>query len=180
MGAVGLFFLLPFLPRLPFKVGHLVKLSGELGIVDSITTYHTTLRRLDGIIIFIPNALLMAGKIVNYHDTPERRISLDIEAGFDCDLDLLKTQLLRIMRSDERVLDAPTQPIVVVTRVDASGAKLSGFCWVENKHWFAARSDMWIALLDAIQADDKLSLSRPEQDVYLPEANLHNNRQGSA
>jgi len=167
IAAVGLFFLLPFLPRLPFKVGHLVKLSGELGVVDSITTYHTMLRSLDGNIIFIPNALLMAGKIINYHDTPERRITLDVEAGFDCDLDLLKAQMATIMQSDERVLDAPTKPMVVVTRVDASGAKVCGFCWVENKHWFAACSDMWIALLDAIQADDKLSLSRPERDVYL-------------
>ncbi len=169
VGAVGLFFILPFLPRLPFKVGHLVKLSGELGVVDSITTYHTMVRKLDGTIVFVPNALLMAGKIINYHDTPERRITLDVEAGYDCDLDLFKAQLMQIMQADERVLDKPISPMVVVTGVDARGAKISGFCWVGNKHWFAARSDLWTALLEAVQANDRLSLSRPEQDVYVIE-----------
>lgn len=167
MGAVGLFFLVPFLPRLPFKIGHLVELSGELGRVDGITTFHTMLRKLDGTMVFIPNALLMAGKIINYHDTPERRIKLGIEAGFDSDLDFLKVQLMKIMQADKRVLDTPISPVVLITDADASGAKVSAFCWVKNADWLSARSDLWAALLKMIQEHEQISLSRSEQDVYV-------------
>lgn len=167
VGAVGAFFLMPFLPRLPFKIGHMVKLSGELGIVDSITSYHTTLRKLDGTIVFVPNAILMAGKIINYHDTPERRITLSMETGYDSDLDFLKTQLMAIMLADKRVLDAPSPPMVVTTGADASGAKISAFCWVNNQDWLSARSDLWEAFLNIFQQNKQLSLSRPEQDVYV-------------
>ena len=52
--AVVIFFLLPFLPRLPFKIGQMVEIRGVLGTVDSITTYHTTIRKFDGTIVFIP------------------------------------------------------------------------------------------------------------------------------
>ena len=174
IGAVVVFFIVPFLPRLPFKTGHLVEVGGVMGVVDGISTYHTTLRKLDGTVVFIPNALLMAGKILNYHDTPERRIMLDVEAGIDTDLDLLKAQMLEIMRADERVLDKPAPPFVMVTGADASGAKVSGFCWVKNKDWFGARSDLWIAVLDAFRRHDQLSLSRPEQDVYVIEEKTEN------
>jgi len=172
IGAVAVFFMVPFLPRLPFKTGHLVELSGELGIVNSITTYHTTLRKLDGTIVFIPNALIMAGKIVNYLDTPERRISLEMEVGIESDLTLLKAHLIKIMQSDPRVLASPTTPLVMITGADASGAKISAFCWVKNKDWFATRGDLWVAVLALFAAHDSLSLSRPEQDVYVKDVIL--------
>lgn len=174
VSAVGMFFLVPFLPRLPFKTGHMVELSGELGVVDSITTYHTTLRKLDGNIVFIPNAILMAAKITNYHDTPERRISMEMAVGFDSDLGFLKTQLMAVMQADECVLDAPTPPMVVITGADASGAKISAFCWVKNSDWFTTRGDSWIALLALFQENDQISLSRPEQDVYMIDGNSGN------
>ncbi len=167
ISAVAVFFLVPFLPRLPFKTGHLVQLSGEMGVVDGISTYHTTLRKLDGTIAFIPNALLMAGKIINYHDTPERRISLELESGFDTDLDLLKARLLEIMQAEGRVLSEPSPPWVVITGVDARGAQLSAFCWVKNADWFTTRSDLWEAVLAMVRSTDGVSLSRSEQDIYL-------------
>lgn len=86
IGAVIIFFLVPFLPRLPLKIGHMVETNGVLGIVHAITTFHTIIRKSDGCMTFIPNALVMTSKIVNYHDSPYRRIEIKLNLRPDSNI----------------------------------------------------------------------------------------------
>jgi small conductance mechanosensitive channel len=166
IGAVVAFFLVPFLPKLPFVIGNMVEISGVLGIVDSISTFHTTLRTLDGNIVFIPNALLMASRIVNYHQTPNRRIELNVSVGVDCDLELCKKFLFEIMSADDRVLVDPA-PMVYVLDANATGVEMVGFCWVGNDDWFTTRSDLWMLVVDKFQNDPAVNLSLNKQEVLL-------------
>lgn len=166
VGAVIAFFLVPFLPKLPFVIGNMVEISGVLGIVNSISTFHTTLRTLDGNNVYIPNALLMASRIVNYHQTPNRRIELKLSVGVDCDLGLSKQFLLEIMCADDRVLSDPA-PAVFVTDANAAGVEMLGLCWVVNDAWFPARSDLWLLVVDKFQNDPAVNLSLDKQEVLL-------------
>lgn len=166
IGSVLAFFLVPFLPKLPFVIGNMVKIGGELGIVDSISTFHTTLRTLDGNVVFIPNALLMASRIVNYHQTPNRRIELNMSVGVDCDLQLCKKFLNVIMGADDRVLSDPA-PMVYILDANAAGVNMVGFCWVGNDDWFSTRSDLWLQVVDKFQNDPAVNLSFDKQEVLL-------------
>lgn len=166
IGAVVAFFLVPFLPKLPFVVGHMVEINGVIGIVDSISTFHTQLRTFDGNIVFIPNALVMASRIINYHQTPNRRIQLQLSVGVDCDLARCQQALLEIMQSDGRVLPDPA-PVVFVMNANAAGVEMTGYCWVENNYWLAARSDLWMSAVDRFQHDPAIELSLDKQEVLL-------------
>lgn len=166
IGAVIAFFLVPFLPKLPFVIGNMVEVSGVLGIVDSISTFHTTLKTLDGNIVYIPNALLMASRIVNYHQTPNRRVELNVSVGIDSDLELSKKFLFEIMSADERVLSDPA-PMVYVLDANAAGVEMVGFCWVGNNDWFPTRSDLWLKFVDKFQNDPAVNLSLDKQEVLL-------------
>lgn len=166
IGAVLAFFLIPFLPKLPFVIGNMVEINGVIGIVDSITTFHTQLRTFDGNIVFIPNALVMASRIINYHHTPNRRIQLQMSVGVDCDLGRCQQVLLEIMQSDDRVLSDPA-PVVFVMNANAAGVEMTGYCWVENNHWLAARSDLWISAVDRFQHDPAIELSLDKQEILL-------------
>ena len=166
IGSVLAFFLVPFLPKLPFVIGNMIEVSGVLGIVDSISTFHTTLRTLDGNVVFIPNAMLMASRIVNYHQTPNRRIKLKMSVGVDCDLELCKKFLNEIMSADDRVLSDPV-PMVYVLDANAAGVNMVGFCWVGNDDWFSTRSDLWLRVVDEFQNDPAVTLSLDKQEVLL-------------
>lgn len=168
-GAVVVFFLVPFFPRLPFKIGHMIESNGVLGFVDNISTFHTTVRQFDGTMAFIPNPLVMASKILNYHDVPERRIEIKLSVNTDCDLHAAKALILRIMNEDERVLDNPALPMAYVVNVEASGTDILAFCWVLNADWFPARSDIWMNIVDAFAEDDRVTMSLPQQEVFLVE-----------
>jgi small conductance mechanosensitive channel len=168
--AVLAYFLAPFFPRLPFTLGQMIEANGELGFVDSISQFHTTIRRLDGTIVFVPNPLLLASKILNYHMTPNRRIELNLSVNNDSDLKETMAAFLRLMRADERVLEEPA-PSVYVVNATAAGLDLFATCWVANADWFRARSDLWLQLVDAFLKDDRLSMSLPQQEVFVMKDN---------
>jgi len=165
--AVVIFFLVPFLPRLPFKIGHMIESNGVLGFVDNISTFHTTIRKLDGTMAFIPNALVMATKILNYNDLPERRIDINLSVNTDCDLREAKALILRVMKEEERVLESPASPQAFIVKATASGVDIMAFCWVSNANWFAARSDLWLNIVDAFAANEQVTLSLPQQELFL-------------
>lgn len=165
--AMIIYFLVPFFPRLPFKIGHMVEIGGILGIVDSISNFHTTVRKLDGTMVFIPNPVVLSSKISNYHDTPTRRIEIQLNVNNDSDLEETKSLFLRLMSEDERVLEEPSPPAAFVVSANASGVDMLAFCWVKNEDWFSTRSDLWLKLVDAFLKDDRLSMSLPQQEVHV-------------
>ena len=166
--SVVIFFILPFLPRLPFKIGHMVEINGILGTVDNISTYHTTIRKFDGTMVFIPNTSVMGGNIMNYHDIPERRIEMSLEISTNSDITIAKELLLEIMSDDARVLKDPA-PSIFVTDADATGIKISTYCWVENGDWLSTRSDLWVQVQKAFIHNSQLSMARRQQEIYLVE-----------
>jgi small conductance mechanosensitive channel len=167
IGAVLFFFLEPFIPRLPFKLGQMIDINGVLGTVDAISSFHTTIRKFDGTIVFIPNPLVIASKIMNYDDTPTLRIEIKLSVNNDSDLEETKALFLRLMGNDERVLSEPSPPFVYVAEATASGVDMMAFCWVKNKDWLITRSDLWLQLVDTFQSDDRIAMSLPQQEVFV-------------
>ena len=169
-GAVIIFFLIPFLPRLPFLIGQMIEVNGVLGIVDSISYAHTTIRTFDGAMVFMPNPVVLASKIINYHDLPERRIALNLIVNLDADIEEVRTLLLKIMNGDERVVQEPAAPLVRATTASANGLELIALCWVKNEDFLNTQSDLWIRVVTAFNNDERVTMSRPKQDIYIAES----------
>ena len=168
-GAVLLFFLVPFLPRLPFMIGQMIEVNGVLGTVDNISPFHTTIRTFDGEMVFIPNPLVLASKITNFQNVPERRITMHLAVTLDSNMEEARALFLKIMGEDEGVLDTPAAPVVFATEASASGVKLTAFCWVKNADFLAVRSDLWLGVVDAFNKNDRVAISRPQQEIYVAE-----------
>jgi small conductance mechanosensitive channel len=166
-GSVVAFFLAPYFPRLPFKTGHMVEIDGVMGTIEQISTFHTAVRKFDGTIVFIPNQLILTSPIQNYHESAERRVEMNVSVRLDGELEAAREALLRIMNEDERVLALPAKPVVYATGADAHGTQLTAYCWVMNKDWFPARSDLWFLVVHAFEQEEGISISRPQQDVHI-------------
>ena len=164
VGAVIVFFLVPFLPRMPFVPGDMVKIRGVMGTVEAITAYQTVLRTFDGQTVYFPSALVMAGDISNYSQVPERRVELNIEINADDDLERARQLLLEIMRGRESVLSEP-EPAVFITGIEDGRAALFAFCWVKNADWFATRDALWAGVSESFAAEPSVSLAPPRLSV---------------
>mgnify|MGYP001825632535 CR=1 FL=1 len=164
VGAVIVFFLVPFLPRLPFVPGDMVKIRGVMGVVEAITAYQTVLRTFDGQTVYLPSALVMAGDISNYSQIPERRVELSVEVNATDDLTRAKALLLEIMSSQDTVMAEPA-PAVFITGIEDGRAGLFAFCWVANADWFATRDALWLGVSQAFAAEPSVALAPPRLSV---------------
>lgn len=167
VGAIVVYFLIPFFPRLPFVPGHMVETSGVMGTVDAVSSFHTTIRKFDGTLVFLPNALVLASRILNYSYTPTRRIEMTVTVSPDCDLDGARERLLQIVGDDERVVDDPAPPAVFAMSADATGVQMTIYCWVANADFLGTRSDLWLHLVRVCREDGELRLALPRQEVVV-------------
>ena len=175
IGAVATYFLMPFLPRLPFKLGHMVEVNGVLGVVDIISPAHTTIRKFDGTMVFIPNALILMSKIMNYDDMPTRRIEMKLIIKADSDLEEGRSILLGLMDADGRVLKSPSPPAVIIMNANALGVEMAAYCWVKNADWSSTRSDLWLNVANAFIKDSRVTMSLPQQEVFVIEGSKVSN-----
>ena len=170
IGGVVAFFLTPFLPRLPLKLGQLVEVGGIFGNVTSITPFYTTIRKFDGTTVFMPNAMVLASKILNYSDTETRRIEIFLSVNNDSDLKETRSVFVKTMQADERVVADPA-PTTHVVNATAAGVDMVAWCWVKNADWFGTRTDLWLKLVEAFETDDRICMSLPQQEVFMYEKN---------
>lgn len=166
MVSIIVFYVLPFLPRLPFKIGHMVEINGIVGIVDSITTYHTTIRKFDGTMVFLPNPSIMVSNIMNYSDLPNRQIELSLPIGIRSNVEEIGKLLQAIIKEDKRILNDPA-PSVSVSNADEKGINLLVYCWTKNADWAGTRSSLWIEIQKELINNKQIIMSRPKQEIYI-------------
>jgi small conductance mechanosensitive channel len=163
--SVAIFFLLPFLPRLPFKVGHTVEIGGIMGSVDNISTYHTTIRKFDGTMVFIPNTTIFGSQIINYSDTPNRRATLNLTLTSSSDIEIAKAEIQSLLDKETRIIKDP-EPSLLLTNIDASGLTLTTYYWTSNADFFDTVSDVLQNVEKLFATHNEIEMARVGQDIY--------------
>lgn len=164
--AVAIYFLIPYFPRLPFMIGHMVEVNGILGVVDAISPFHTHIRTFDGKMAFVPNALIAATKIINYSHLPNRRIEIPIRLSANSNLEETQNIALDVLKAEQAVLADP-EPAVLFTSADAKGMELMCWCWVKNDDFLFTRSRLWVDLMSAFEQNPDITLSLPSQEIVV-------------
>lgn len=151
----------------PVSVGDYVEVGGTSGTVQSIGIFSTTMNTPDNVRTIVPNSQIFGETIKNYSTNDTRRIDLVIGVDYGDDLELAKDTILRVIRSDERVLEDP-EPVVAVHELGASSVDFVVRPWVKSSDYWAARWDLTRALKEGVEAAG-LSFPYPQRDVHLLE-----------
>ncbi|KMY66902.1 hypothetical protein AAU61_13075 [Desulfocarbo indianensis] len=158
----------PFFPTMPFKIGNTILAAGLFGKVESVSFFHTRLKTFDGKTVFVPNSKILNDILINYHTTPNRRISLDITIRYQDDLDRAMQVMQEVMAGDDRILKKPA-PKVYVLGLDGDGVRLGGRCWVVNKQYWKTRCDLFNNLKHRVDAEPRVSFAPSRREVYMIE-----------
>ena len=132
----------PYIPTLPFKVGHTVKVGDLLGKIEATSLIHTRIRSFDGKTIFIPNEKILREPLINYQVTPTRRIKINIPIRDIQDILKSKQLLENIMVADPRVEKKPARPVVYTINLVEGCVMLGARCWVKNKSFWVAQCEL--------------------------------------
>ena len=97
--------------------------------------------------------------IKNYSHESTRRIEINLSVQNAIDLGRTKAALVGLMTKDERVLEEPARPAVIVVNANADNVDLLAVCWVKNEDWLTTQSDLWEKIVNAI--DEDVHLAKP-------------------
>lgn len=147
----------------PFKVGDFIKTADASGTVEEITVVYTILKTADNKMVTIPNGTITNAVIENYSAHSTRRVEIDFEVEYSCDVDKVKSVLMDIMKENPMVLSDP-EPF----------ARVSAHC--DNKLTYAARAwckseDYWDVSFDLREKVKKefeaqgIEIPLPKMDV---------------
>ena len=106
----------------PFKIGDFIVLDrGERGEVVAIGIRSTRVRTLDGIMITIPNAVIINTKIVNESaKTPYLRICLPVAVAYGSDIELVEKILVELAGQNRNIVGEPAPKALFTTFGDGS------------------------------------------------------------
>ena len=151
----------------PFTAGDTIELDGSIGKVDAISILYTKIKTFDGKTVFIPNGKISDAKIINYTESPERRIDLSFEISYSADYEKARLIIIDILKDDPFILDEPSS-IVRMSQHKESSVVIDTLIWVKNENYNSVR----YSIIENVKtAFDKENIEIPfnQLDVHIKE-----------
>lgn len=121
-----------------FTAGDTVEIDGTIGIVESIGVLYTKLKTPDGKSVLIPNGNVSAAKLINYTETPTRRINASYDISYSADFIKAKQLIMTVISENELILSEPA-PIVRIDKHKDSSISIAVLVWVLNENYNEVR-----------------------------------------
>ena len=122
----------------PFAAGDIIEFDGVIGRVDTISILYTKVFTYDGKTVFIPNGKISDAKIINFTESPSRRIELNFGISYSSDFKKAREAILKVLANDTLLLKNP-EPIVRMSAHSESSINIDVLVWVPNDDYFTAR-----------------------------------------
>lgn len=115
----------------PFSAGDTVELDGTVGTVEAIGVLYTKISTFDGKTILIPNGNVTSARLINYTETPTRRVDLTFDISYNADYNLARSLILTAAMENPIILKNP-EPVVRMAAHKESAIAIDVRVWVKN------------------------------------------------
>jgi small conductance mechanosensitive channel len=124
----------------PYRIGDTIVAAGQVGTVDEIDLFSTTMDTVDNRRIFVPNSMIFGAVITNNSAHPLRRVEVQVVLQHDVDSGAAHTALVRAaQRVPGRSNEAPDAFIQDIT---ALGVVWLVFVWGPSADVVKLRRDL--------------------------------------
>ncbi len=125
----------------PVKVGDLIDVAGQLGVVEDIHIISTMIRTLDGNFVRIPNESVFTSSITNFTSNPVRRFEYSIGISYADDADQAIQIIKDIIDAHPLALVKPS-PQVYVEALGDNSVDLTVRLWSPATEWFGVKMEL--------------------------------------
>lgn len=149
----------------PFRVGDVVKVAGEEGVVQEVRVFQTVIKTFTSHEVILPNSQITSQPIVNFTALGQRRVDVPVGISYDADIREAREVLLTLAGNHERVLEDP-EPSVMVNGLGDNSVDLTLRAFVNTPDFASTRSD----LLEAVHREfgkAGIGIPYPQRDVHL-------------
>jgi small conductance mechanosensitive channel len=147
----------------PFKVGDLIKVGGELGIVTQIGIFTTELDTLDHRRIIFPNSAVFGATIENIGHNEKRRVDIDVGCDYGESIARCREVLEAAAKAVPKSID---EPQVIVLSLGGSSVDWQVRVWCKTEDYW----DVWEATIESVKThldDAGIGIPFPQMDVHL-------------
>lgn len=151
------------------RVGDMLQIGSDHGVVVAIKSRYTALRRLDGVEILIPNEKLLTDEITNLtFSNTTVKLPLDLQISYESSIDKAIEIILIVCAKESRVIEEP-KPNVYVKEFADSGINLHVSCYVTDpdKGFMGLKSDMYRAIFKEFM-NNEIEIPYPHRTVIMP------------
>jgi len=148
----------------PVKIGDLVSISGEQGIVEDIHIISTSIRTLEGNFIRIPNETVFTSNITNYTGNPVRRFGYSVGISYAADANLAMKGIRDLIEEHPLALVKP-EPQIFVENLGDSSVDITVRIWAPSSEWYRAKMELLWKIKKAVE-DAGIEIPFPQQVVW--------------
>jgi len=146
------------------QVGDYVVTPACSGTIEEIGLFATSLRDSQGISIFVPNNIIWSNRVQNYNRHGARKAIININVGFDTDLEQTQRLLENLLSAIEDGQYHISPPEVYVTDFTDLGPSLSCRLWLPGDQWSARTSSLRIKIKTAL---DKAGVKMQSRQILV-------------
>ena len=155
----------------PFHIDEFIGVAGFDGQVLEIDLRATEMRALDGRIVSIPNADVLANPIVNYTRADRRRIELPVGVGYDTDTETARQVVLDVLQHVPGFMAEPA-PMLGFSNFGDSALQLDTYFWIDtSKTNPLAAKDAAFSLIKNALDKQGIDIPFPIRTVYMQSQN---------
>ena len=152
--------------RAPFRVGDQIATQDLLGEVEQITARAVEIRTLDGERVYVPNATVLNGPIINLTEHGSRRTVGEVGVRYGTDLDRAQQVLLNAITSVSGVLEDP-EPEVLAEEFDDSSIDFEVHYWHDPEILAGLRvRDEVTRAINRFLADAGIVIAFPQRTLW--------------
>ncbi len=149
----------------PYKVGDLVTIQGNTGVVSEIQIFNTILLTPDNKKIIIPNSVVTSGAITNISGQGTIRVDMTFGIGYSDDIDLARSVIEKVVDNCPHILKKEPVDIFVSALADSSiNFAVRPWCKSEN-YW-----SVYFYVHENIKKqfdENNVSIPFPQMDVHM-------------
>jgi small conductance mechanosensitive channel len=137
----------------PFRLGDLVLVGGQEGVVEEIQVFATVLRSLDNKRVIVPNSAVVAGSITNYTGNATRRVDLAFNTGAGENVARIRRIIGAAVASVPQVLQDPEVQIEYLQNVPG-GLQFVCRPWCKSEDYWTVHFATMNAVKEAFEREE--------------------------
>ncbi len=153
----------------PIRIGDFLEIGDAKGVVETINTRSTRIRRTDGVHMLVPNSQLLENMVVNWTLIDNRTRSI-VRVGVAYGSPIRKVEELILRATDDHpdTLDDP-KPVVVFEDFGDNALIFDSYFWIDavgERDLRKVRSEVRFAISDLFD-EAGIVIAFPQRDVHL-------------
>lgn len=151
----------------PFKVDEFVGVAGFDGTIVKLDLRSTEIKAVDGRVVILPNADILAKPIINYTRATRRRIEVPIGVAYETDPEIARKVVTEALRNVQGAVTEPA-PQIGFSNFGLKALELTAYFWIDTAltNPIAAKDAALSLTKDALQKQG-IEIPFAIRDVYM-------------